>query len=164
VVRLEARPPNAEGAGGVPVRALVRAALRMRPDRIVVGEVRGGEAFDLLQALNTGHDGSLTTVHANGVGAVVDRLTGLVLLAATGIPAAAAHLQIVEALDYVVHVVRRHGVRRIQSVGELRHRGRTAEVGPLFEWAGDDLVAVGHPIRPHRRPDAPAPDPCWFAC
>ena len=68
VVRLEARPPNAEGAGGVTVRALVRAALRMRPDRLVVGEVRGGEALDMLQALNTGHDGSMSTIHANGPG------------------------------------------------------------------------------------------------
>ena len=81
VVRLEARPPNAEGAGGVDVRALVRAALRMRPDRVIVGEVRGGEAFDLVQALNTGHDGSLGTLHANGLGETVARLESLVLLA-----------------------------------------------------------------------------------
>ena len=164
VVRLEARPPNAEGAGGVPVRALVRAALRMRPDRIVVGEVRGGEAFDLLQALNTGHDGSLTTVHANGVGAVVDRLTGLVLCSGTGVPAEAAHLQIAEALDYVVHVVRRDGRRRVQTVGEVRRVGREVAVEPLFTWAADGLVPVGEPVRLPRRPDAPTPDPRWFAC
>ena len=132
LVRLEARPPNAEGAGGVPVRALVRAALRMRPDRIVVGEVRGGEAFDLLQALNTGHDGSLTTVHANGVGAVVDRLTSLVLLAGTGVPASAAHLQIAEAVDFVVHVVRRDGRRRVQTVAEVRRTADGVRVDPVF--------------------------------
>jgi pilus assembly protein CpaF len=164
VVRLEARPPNAEGAGGVPVRALVRAALRMRPDRIVVGEVRGGEAFDLLQALNTGHDGSLTTVHANGVGAVVDRLTALVLLAGTGVPASAAHLQIAEAVDYVVHVVRRDGRRRIQTVGEARRTASGVEVVPLFDQVDDELRPVGRPARPPRRPDAPAPEPRWFAC
>lgn len=164
VVRLEARPPNAEGAGGVTVRALVRAALRMRPDRIVVGEVRGGEAFDLLQALNTGHDGSLTTVHANGVGAVVDRLTALVLLAGTGVPAPAAHLQIAEAVDYVVHVVRRDGRRRIQTVGEARRVGAGVEVVPLFDRHDGELRAVGRPERPPRRPDAPWPDPGWFEC
>lgn len=164
VVRLEARPPNAEGAGGVPVRALVRAALRMRPDRIVVGEVRGGEAFDLLQALNTGHDGSLTTVHANGVGAVVDRLTALVLLAGTGVPAEAAHLQIAEAVDFVVHVVRRDGRRRLQTVGEVRRTETGVVVVPVFAWVDGRVVAVGRPVRAPRRPDAPAPDPRWFAC
>ena len=163
IVRLEARPPNAEGAGGVPVRALVRAALRMRPDRIVVGEVRGGEAFDLLQALNTGHDGSLTTVHANGVGAVVDRLTALVLLAGTGVPSEAAHLQIAEGLDYVVHVVRRDGRRRVQTVGEVRRTPTGVQVEPVFAWHDDGCRAVGRPARVPRRPDAPAPDPGWFA-
>src|SRR5581483_3658948 len=86
VVRLEARPANAEGAGAVPVRALVRAALRLRPDRLVVGEVRGGEAFDLLQALNTGHSGSISTVHANGPADALARLESLVLLAGLGLP------------------------------------------------------------------------------
>jgi len=164
VVRLEARPPNAEGAGGVPVRALVRAALRMRPDRIVVGEVRGGEAFDLLQALNTGHDGSLTTVHANGVDAVVDRLTALVLLAGTGVPAAAAHLQIAEALDYVVHVVRRDGRRRLQAVAEVRRGADGVAVVPLYVWEAGALAAVARPTRAPRRPDAAPLDPAWFAC
>ena len=84
VVRLEARPPNAEGAGAVPVRALVRAALRLRPDRLIVGEVRGEEAFDLLQALNTGHCGSLCTIHANGPADALARLESLVLLAGLG--------------------------------------------------------------------------------
>lgn len=164
VVRLESRLPNAEGAGGVPVRALVRAALRMRPDRLVVGEVRGAEAFDLLQALNTGHDGSFTTVHANGVDAVVDRLAGLVLMAGVGIPAEVARQQIAHAIDYVVHVVRRDGGRRIQTVGELVPSGAGVAVVPLFEWGPAGLAAVGSPVRPPRRPDAPQPDPRWFAC
>ena len=164
VVRLEARLPNAEGAGGVPVRALVRAALRMRPDRLIVGEVRGGEAFDLLQALNTGHDGSLTTVHANGVEAVVDRLTALVLMAGVGVPAEAAHLQIAEAIDYVVHVVRRDGRRRIQTVGEVTRLHGHIVVAPLFEWRDGTLAPVGVPTRRPRRPDAPGADPAWFRC
>ena len=164
VVRLEARPPNAEGAGAVPVRALVRAALRMRPDRIVVGEVRGGEAFDLLQALNTGHDGSLTTVHANGVDAVVDRITGLVLMAGTGIPVSAAQLQLAAAVDFVVHVARRHGARRIETVGEVRRHGDGVGVASIFATVDGVLRAVGTPVRPPRRPDAPRPDAGWFAC
>jgi len=164
VVRLEARPPNAEGAGAVPVRALVRAALRMRPDRIVVGEVRGGEAFDLLQALNTGHDGSLTTVHANGVDAVVDRITGLVLMAGTGIPVSAAQLQLAAAVDFVVHVARRHGARRIETVGEVRRHGDGVDVTSIFATVDGALRAVGAPVRPPRRPDAPRPDAAWFAC
>ena len=86
VVRLEARPPNAEGAGAVSVRELVRAALRMRPDRVIVGEVRGAEALDMLQALNTGHDGSMSTVHANGPSEALSRLETLVLLAGAGLP------------------------------------------------------------------------------
>jgi pilus assembly protein CpaF len=164
VVRLEARPPNAEGAGAVPVRALVRAALRMRPDRLVVGEVRGGEAFDLLQALNTGHDGSLTTVHANGVDAVVDRITGLVLMAGTGIPVSAAQFQLAAAVDFVVHVARRHGARRIETVGEMRRHDDRVEVTPVFATVDGALRPVGAPVRPLRRPDAPRPEPVWFAC
>ena len=164
VVRLEARPPNAEGAGGVAVRALVRAALRMRPDRLVVGEVRGAEAFDLLQALNTGHDGSLTTVHANGVDAVVDRLTALVLMAGVGIPLAAAALQLASAVDLVVHVVRRAGVRRIQTVGEVRRSGTAVDVVPIFEWSDGRLQAVAAPQRPPRRTDTPMASPEWFVC
>jgi len=164
VVRLEARPPNAEGAGAVPVRSLVRAALRMRPDRIVVGEVRGGEAFDLLQALNTGHDGSLTTVHANGVDAVVDRIIGLVLMAATGVPVSAVQLQLVTAFDFVIHVARRNGVRRIECVGEVRGHDRHVEVVPIFATVDGALRAVGAPARPLRRPDAPRPERAWFEC
>jgi pilus assembly protein CpaF len=162
VVRLEARLPNAEGAGGVPVRDLVRAALRMRPDRLVVGEVRGPEAFDLLQACNTGHDGSLTTVHANGIDAVLDRLTGLVLLAGTGLDRVAVRCMVAEAFDLVVHVSRRDGRRRVDAIGEFRRQGDTVHVAPLFARAGGRLDAVGSPARPPRRPDVASPDPGWF--
>jgi len=162
VIRLEARLPNAEGAGGVTVRDLVRAALRMRPDRLVVGEVRGGEAFDLLQACNTGHDGSLTTVHANGIDAVLDRLTGLVLSADTGLRGPAVRGLIAEAFDLVVHVARRDGTRRVQAIGEIRRAGGVVHVVPLFTRVAGDLVAVGPPTRATRRPDVGAPDARWF--
>ena len=149
VVRLEARPPNAEGAGAVPVRALVRAALRLRPDRLLVGEVRGPEAFDLVQALNTGHDGSFSTIHANGCREALARLESLVLLAGTGLPLAAARAQAATCVDAVIHVARSaDGRRRIEAVAEV-HRGG-AGVRLLHPGAGL------HPRRPARRPGAPA--------
>jgi len=167
VVRLEARPPNAEGAGGVSVRELVRAALRMRPDRIVVGEVRGGEALDMLQALNTGHDGSLSTVHANGALESLARLETLVLLAGIGLPIAAIRGQIAAAIDVVVHVVRlRDGTRRVQAIGGLtsdtRSDGHDLELRSLFERRDDCLEPVSQPVRAPRRPDAPPLDVGWW--
>ena len=120
VVRLEARPPNLEGRGEVTIRQLVRNALRMRPDRIVVGEVRGGEALDLLQALNTGHDGSLSTVHANSPEDALRRVETLALMAGVGLPHAAIREQLTSAIDIVVHQVRGAGGRRaVQSVTEV---------------------------------------------
>ena len=162
VVSLAARPATAEGGGAVTVRDLVRAALRMRPARIVVGEVRGSEAFDLLQACNTGHDGSLTTVHANGLDAVPERLTALVLTAATGLPVDAVHVQLATAFDLVVHVTRHQGHRRVQAIGEIRLRRSRVRVAPLFDTVAGALVPVGAPERAPRRPDAPPPDPGWF--
>ena len=106
VIRLEARPANLEGRGEVTVRQLVRNALRMRPDRIVVGEVRGAEALDMLQALNTGHDGSLTTVHANSPEDALRRVETLALMAGVGLPHAAVREQVASALDVVVHQAR----------------------------------------------------------
>jgi pilus assembly protein CpaF len=165
VVRLEARPPNAEGIGAVPVRALVRAALRMRPDRVVVGEVRGGEAFDMLQALNTGHDGSLSTVHANSAADALTRLETLVLLAETGLPLFAVRAQLGAALDGVVFVARRPGgTRRVEQIAELVPATDGPAVRSLFAWDGGRLRAVGTPTRSPRRPDAPTPDVDWFAC
>src|SRR6185503_18953577 len=109
VARLESRPANVEGSGEVTVRALVRNALRMRPDRIVVGEVRGGEALDMLQALNTGHDGSLTTVHASSPVDAIRRIETMAMMAGTGIPHSAVREQVTAAVDVVVHLVRESG-------------------------------------------------------
>jgi len=157
LVRLEARPPNAEGAGGVAVRDLVRAALRMRPDRLVVGEVRGGEALDMLQALNTGHDGSMSTIHANGPADALARLETLVLLADSGLPLAAVRAQLSSSIDAVVFVCRGPGgARRVEAIAEVDGRERGG-VRPLFQRRSDRLVAVGRPSRPARRPDAPSP-------
>jgi len=120
VVRLEARPANVEGRGEVTIRQLVVNALRMRPDRIVVGEVRGPEALDMLQALNTGHDGSLTTVHANSPADALRRVETLALMAGVGLPHAAVRDQVASALDLVVHQARLpDGSRAIQSVCEV---------------------------------------------
>ena len=120
VVRLEARPPNVEGEGEVTIRSLVRAALRMRPDRIVVGEVRGGEAFDMLQAMNTGHDGGLTTVHANSAAGAIARIETLALMAGLGVPYDAVRMMTGSAIELVVHQTRvKGGGRRVASVNEL---------------------------------------------
>src|SRR5881398_3019716 len=106
VVSLEARPPNVEGAGEVTVRTLVRNALRMRPDRIIVGEVRGAEALDMLQAMNTGHDGSLSTCHANGPDDAIRRLETMVLFDPIGLPLDALRHHLAAAVDLIVHVTR----------------------------------------------------------
>jgi pilus assembly protein CpaF len=120
VVRLEARPANLEGRGEVTIRQLVRNALRMRPDRIVVGEVRGAEALDMLQALNTGHEGSLTTVHANSPADALRRVETLALMAGVGLPHTAVREQVASALDLVVHQARLpDGSRRIDSICEV---------------------------------------------
>jgi pilus assembly protein CpaF len=163
VVRLEARPPNAEGAGAVSVRDLVRTALRMRPDRVVVGEVRGGEALDMLQALNTGHDGSLSTVHANGPVDVLPRLETLVLMAGVGLPLRTVRSQIGAAIDAVVHVARHTaGARRVEAIAEVVNRGEVLEVRPLFERHDGVLKPAGIPTRSPRRAAAPALDREWL--
>jgi pilus assembly protein CpaF len=118
VVGLESRPANVEGAGEVPMRVLVRQALRMRPDRLVVGEVRGAEVTDLLAALNTGHEGGCGTLHANSAGDVPARIEALAM--ATGMPQAAVHSQLASAVDAVVHVQRGPGgVRRVSEIAVL---------------------------------------------
>ncbi len=120
VVRLEARPPNIEGRGAVMIRDLVRNSLRMRPDRIVVGEVRGGEALDMLQAMNTGHDGSLTTVHANTPRDVISRLETMVLMSGMDLPVRAIREQIAAAIDLIVHEQRfSDGSRKVTKVTEI---------------------------------------------
>jgi pilus assembly protein CpaF len=120
VVQMETRPANIEGVGRVPQRELVRNALRMRPDRIIVGEVRGPEAFDMLQAMNTGHDGSMSTVHANSPRDSVYRLENMVMMANLNLPLKAVRMHIASALNLVVHIERmRDGIRRVQSIAEI---------------------------------------------
>ncbi|HUR75311.1 MAG TPA: TadA family conjugal transfer-associated ATPase [Sporichthya sp.] len=153
VVRLEARPPNVEGAGAVPVRELVRQALRMRPDRLVVGEVRGGEVIDLLAALNTGHRGGGGTVHANEAAAVPARLEALA--AAAGMGRDALHAQLAAGIDAVVHLDREARVRRVTGIAlprrgpegivrlvrALRFRDQRVDVGPAYAELGSLLAA-----------------------
>ena len=120
VVRLEARPPNIEGKGAVTIRDLVKNCLRMRPDRIIVGECRGGEALDMLQAMNTGHDGSLTTVHANSPRDVISRLETMVLMSGMELPSRAIREQIASAVDIVIHESRMaDGTRKVVAISEL---------------------------------------------
>ena len=120
IVRLEARPPNIEGKGGIAIRDLVRNALRMRPDRIVVGECRGGESLDMLQAMNTGHDGSLTTVHSNSPRDVISRLETMVLMSGMDLPVRAVREQIAAAIDLIIHIARlSDGSRRIVNITEV---------------------------------------------
>jgi len=120
VVSLEARPPNIEGKGAIPIRDLVRNALRMRPDRIVVGECRGGEALDMLQAMNTGHDGSLTTIHANSPRDVISRLETLVLMSGMDLPVRAIREQIASAIDVIIHLSRMgDGSRKVVNITEV---------------------------------------------
>ena len=120
VVRLEARPPNIEGKGAVTIRDLVKNCLRMRPDRIIVGECRGGEALDMLQAMNTGHDGSLTTVHANSPRDVISRLETMVLMSGMDLPSRAIREQIQSAVDVIIHESRMSdGTRKVTAITEV---------------------------------------------
>lgn len=135
VIPLETRPPNLEGKGEVTLRDLLRNALRMRPDRIIIGEVRGPEALDLLQALNTGHRGSITTVHANGPLDALSRLETMALTAGVGLPAAAVRKQIEQAVDILVHLERTRGggrmVRGICTMEREAHgRARLLDIFP----------------------------------
>ncbi|HUR17539.1 MAG TPA: CpaF family protein [Acidimicrobiales bacterium] len=153
VVRLEARPPNPEGAGEVRVRDLVRNALRMRPDRIVVGEVRDAAALDMLQAMNTGHEGSLSTCHANGPLDALRRLETMVLMGELGLPLAAVRDQIASALDLVVQVARRPGgSRAVTEVAEI--------TGPCeVRLVAGALTVTGRVSRPPRAVQDPPPMP-----
>jgi pilus assembly protein CpaF len=120
VVRLESRPPSVEGRGEVTIRDLLRNALRMRPDRIVIGEVRGREALDLLTALNTGHDGALSTVHASSPADALRRLETLAMMAGVGLPLEAIREQVRRGIELVVHLARSpQGKRRVVEVGEV---------------------------------------------
>ena len=120
VVQMETRPPNIEGVGQVGQRELVRNALRMRPDRIIVGEVRGPEAFDMLQAMNTGHDGSMSTVHANSPRDALYRVENMVMMANLNLPLKAIRMHVASAVNLLVHMERmRDGIRRVQSIVEI---------------------------------------------
>ena len=145
LVRLEARPPNIEGRGAITIRDLVRNALRMRPDRIIVGECRGGEALDMLQAMNTGHDGSLTTVHANSPRDVISRLETMVMMSGMDLPSRAIREQIAAAVDLIVHESRlSDGTRRITHVTEvLGLEGSQAVMQDIFEFVQTGVDADG---------------------
>ncbi|MTV25038.1 CpaF family protein [Nitriliruptoraceae bacterium ZYF776] len=150
VVTLESRPANTEGAGLITIRDLVRNALRMRPDRIVVGEVRGGEALDMLQAMNTGHDGSLTTVHANSPRDALTRMETLVLMSGVDLPERAIREQIVAAVDLIVQIKRMpDGRRRLVGVTEVQGlEGSAILLQDVFGYdqSTDELVPTG--LRP----------------
>ncbi|WP_127580756.1 CpaF family protein [Paenibacillus koleovorans] len=136
LIRLETRPPNMEGKGEIRMRDLVRTALRMRPDRIVVGEVRSGEALDMLQAMNTGHDGSLSTGHANSAVDMLSRLETMVLMAGLELPVAAIRKQIASSIDIIVHLSKqRNGKRRVVEVIEITgiQQGEI-QTQSLYEW------------------------------
>ena len=137
VVRLESRPQNVEGKGEIPIRALVKNALRMRPDRIVVGECRGGEALDMLQAMNTGHDGSLTTLHANSPRDVISRLETLAMMSGLELPERAIRQQIASAVNLVCHQSRLpDGSRRIVSIAEVAptKNGEDLEMRDIYRY------------------------------
>ena len=140
VVALEARPPNVEGRGQITVRDLVRNALRMRPDRIIVGEVRGGEALDMLQAMNTGHDGSLSTAHANSCRHLLWRLETMAMMSEVDLPSSHVRNQVASAIDVVVQLARLRGGRRVVwevAAVEGTHRGEPI-VSSLFRFRHRD--------------------------
>jgi pilus assembly protein CpaF len=137
VVRLEARPPNLEGRGEVTIRRLVRNALRMRPDRIVVGEVRGPEALDMLTALSTGHDGSLCTIHAGTPTEALRRVETLALMADVGLPHAALREQVADAFDLVVCQARAaDGTRRVIELAEVVRVAGGPAAREIYAWRG----------------------------
>jgi len=142
VVSLEARPPNLEGRGAVTIRDLVRNALRMRPDRILVGEVRGGEALDMLQAMNTGHEGSLSTLHANSPRDAMSRLETMVLMAGMALPLRAIREQIASAIDIVVQIARmKDGSRKLTQLVEVPGmEGEVYRLQDIFVRHGEEEI------------------------
>ena len=145
VVRLEARPPNIEGRGAVTIRDLVKNCLRMRPDRIIVGECRAGEALDMLQAMNTGHDGSLTTVHANSPRDVISRLETMVLMSGMELPSRAIREQIASAVDIVIHESRlSDGTRKVVAISEVTGlEGNQIVMQDIFTFCQTGIGARG---------------------
>jgi pilus assembly protein CpaF len=153
VVRLETRPPNVEGKGEVTARELMRNTLRMRPDRIIVGEVRGGEVFDMLQAMSTGHDGSLCTIHANTPRDSMGRLEMMMLLAGWSIPQRAMRQQIASALNVIVHVSRlSDGTRKVMKISELvGMEGEMIMMQDLYEFHRTGVNAQGKVLGQYRK-------------
>jgi pilus assembly protein CpaF len=147
---LEARPPNIEGNGQITIRDLVRNTLRMRPDRIIIGEVRGAEALDMLQAMNTGHDGSLTTVHANAPRDALARLETMVLMAGFDLPTRAIREQIASALNLIVQIVRtRDGSRRISHLTEVvGMEGEIITLQDIYRYDYKAMALVPTGVRP----------------
>ncbi|MCO6453521.1 MAG: CpaF family protein, partial [Caldilineales bacterium] len=145
VVRLEARPPNAEGKGAIRIRDLFINTLRMRPDRIIVGECRGSEALDMLQAMNTGHEGSLTTIHSNGPRDTLTRLETMVMMAGMELPLIAIRQQVSSALDFIVHISRmRDGSRRVVAAAEvIGMEGDTIIMQEIFRFRQDGVDENG---------------------
>jgi pilus assembly protein CpaF len=148
LVRLETRNATAEGGGEITIRDLIRCALRMRPDRIIVGEVRGGEAMDMLQAMNTGHDGSLSTGHANSAEDMLLRLEAMVLMG-SALPVSAIRRQIATGIDLIVHLDRdRNGNRKVVEIIELLGmEGEEIKTHPIFVYGEngetDSLIRIG---------------------
>lgn len=140
LVRMETRNANASGSGAVTIRDLIRASLRMRPERIIVGEVRGGEALDMLQAMNTGHDGSLSTGHANGTRDMLSRLETMVLQGAEGLPLEAIRQQIASAVDIIIHLSRlRDKTRRTMEISEITgYKDGEIQINPLYIFQEDE--------------------------
>jgi pilus assembly protein CpaF len=161
VVRLEARPPNIEGKGAVTIRDLVKNCLRMRPDRIIVGECRGGESLDMLQAMNTGHDGSLTTVHANSPRDVISRLETMVLMSGMELPSRAIREQIASAVDVIIHESRMSdGSRKVCAITEVTGlEGNQIVMQDIFEFRQSGVDADGRVIGEFRPTGA---IPTWF--
>ncbi len=158
VVRLETRPSNLEGRGEITQRDLVRNALRMRPDRIIIGEVRGSEAFDMLQAMNTGHDGSMSTIHANNTRDAVTRVENMVQMGSLGLPMSAIRTQIVSAVDLILQTERqRDGGRRVTQVTEVcGMEGEVVLMNDIFRFQidgeGSDGRLRGHYLVQRSRP------------
>ncbi|HET7339178.1 MAG TPA: CpaF family protein [Candidatus Dormibacteraeota bacterium] len=151
VIRLESKPPNVEGKGAIPIRELVRNALRMRPDRVIVGEVRGPEALDMLQAMNTGHEGSMSTVHANSAVDAFARVETMVLMGGSDLPARAIQKQIASAIDLVVHAARvRGGARKIVSITEVTGLvNNETQTQELFHFRQTGVDADGNAVGFH---------------
>jgi pilus assembly protein CpaF len=148
IVRMETKPANLDGEHGVPIRELVRNSLRMRPDRIIVGEVRGGEALDMLQALNTGHDGSLTTLHANSPRDAISRLETMCMMAGMDLPVRVIREQIASAVDLIINISRlRDGNRKVTSIAEVAGmEGDTVVMSEIFRFEQTGITSDGKVI------------------